>query len=771
MKFQIPSFSVNRFCWLLVSSTLLASLSGCGGSGAISRSEMAKYAISRDSDDDDDEDEDDGVAVPATPATAPVGSAALGSAAAASNLAATQAAAAASPPATTTTPATIASTPAATSTTPPAVAPPAATNPAPAAAATDSNPAQPVATVPAASAVPAIAGIQPIENRKPAQPLTNDEQRKRSAENVQKLTSALVQWIEQRPVVQASNLRDGVGRPGLSWRVAILPVLGYEELYKRFNLKEAWDSPTNKALLQYIPPEFVSPERFDTFTNYQLFVNGTALFSEKEIKHRTEISDAPGIVLMAEVDNEIAVPWTAPYDYDVTEKPLDRGIGHLREDGVFVGWMTGRAALWPKPINVGTLHKALTFEAGDNVNFAAYMDYPPVTVGGSGRPSFGGMRPSTSQTAGTNSIPSGPASTTTSIPRNSTGSPAYGSTRRDLCVARQPMPPRDAILVAQSKMRQTYEAAFERARTPVEFAKLAQQIYKQMTGSTARRRSTSDDDDNSYASAESNMPPAELFVGLRSAFNVSIKGRDPNLAMQLVDEIDQRFEIDREEFESRMFKGFLGKGGSLRTELNKASNLIPLLEMLISKNVAEDDYGAADENLGYGLAAIRHINDRETNYKWKVLKERVEEGKRRFPRVAKHIASLQANPDNPEANHAVGWYLCVVKDNWPQGLEMLAKSQDKSLRALALIEIQRDSGYNRHITLGDGWWDYGQKMKDDALVFEAAMKRSRTWYLSASQGLQDGLDRIRANNRLDAIDRMIGKPVDMITPGARGLSL
>ena len=58
----------------------------------------------------------------------------------------------------------------------------------------------------------------------------------------------------------------------LSWRVELLPFLGYEELYNHFDQNAAWNSPQNKRLLEYIPPEFQSAERFDDRTNYLLSV-------------------------------------------------------------------------------------------------------------------------------------------------------------------------------------------------------------------------------------------------------------------------------------------------------------------------------------------------------------------------------------------------------------------------------------------------------------------------------------------------------------------
>jgi hypothetical protein len=67
-----------------------------------------------------------------------------------------------------------------------------------------------------------------------------------------------------------------------------------------------------------------------------------------------------------------------------------------------------------------------------------------------------------------------------------------------------------------------------------------------------------------------------------------------------------------------------------------------------------------------------------------------------------------------------------------------------------------------HIRLADAWWDYAQDHEDEELVFESCMQRARKWYQSAAIGLPDSLDRIRANNRLDAIDRLIGKPPESL---------
>ncbi|MFN3192873.1 MAG: hypothetical protein ACE361_20355 [Aureliella sp.] len=741
--------------WLCLANALF-SLVGCGG--GLSQSDLARYARTS-SDDEDDEDEDDDYSQPArtAPATPPVANTPPSNPPAADaqpNAPANPTNAVAANP--------TAPTAAPSNASPANTTPRATTNSASPASATTPAAQSPIQ---AASAGPAIAGILPIAARKPATELELAERRKRSAANVQKLATTLKTWIDTTPMIQTSVVRDQTRRPGLSWRVKLLPLLGYDELFKKFNLKEPWDSPTNKPLLEYIPDEFVSPERFDTYTNYQMFVNGTALFSDIEMKHRSDISDAPLVLLLAEVDDAAAVPWTAPFDYEVeTEEPLDRALGNLRDDGVFVGWLTGNASVWPTPINTDTLYKAITFEAGDNMNFGPMLDYPQDVIGKSGRPTLGSVA-STPRRPPTNT-PSASASTTSGSVAASTGGnyPNRGRTQ----VARQAVPSRESIIEAEAKMRETYSGALKQARTPGEMAKLAQTIFTQMMGTGTRTSSVNeDDDDYDYSSTRTvSMPPPELFVGLRSALNIAVRGRDANLALQLLDELDMRFEIDRAEYEGNMFNGFLGKKGSLRTELTKASLLIPYLEQTVVRLVEQDDYKAAEQNLEYGTSVVRNMNNRETNYRWKVLKQRVEEGRKRFPRVAKAIQTLDSNPSDPAANLAVGWYLCLVKNNWVEGAELLAKSNDDSLRALAILEIQQDNNQARLMSLGDGWWNYGEKNKDDALVFEAAMKRARKWYLAASASLPDGLDRIRANSRLEQIDRMIGR--EEIT-GANGM--
>jgi hypothetical protein len=49
---------------------------------------------------------------------------------------------------------------------------------------------------------------------------------------------------------------DRSGKPGLSWRVAVLPYIDQDALFKQFKLDEPWDSEHNRTLIPQMPKVF-----------------------------------------------------------------------------------------------------------------------------------------------------------------------------------------------------------------------------------------------------------------------------------------------------------------------------------------------------------------------------------------------------------------------------------------------------------------------------------------------------------------------------------
>jgi RNA polymerase sigma factor (sigma-70 family) len=104
------------------------------------------------------------------------------------------------------------------------------------------------------------------------------------------------------------------GKPLLSWRVALLPFVEQDALFKAFKLDEPWDSPHNKKVLAqmpgvYAPPGVKTAEPNRTF--YRVFVGpGTAFEGNQGIRF-LDITDGT-VNTLTVVEAGQAVPWTKP---------------------------------------------------------------------------------------------------------------------------------------------------------------------------------------------------------------------------------------------------------------------------------------------------------------------------------------------------------------------------------------------------------------------------------------------------------------------------
>jgi hypothetical protein len=106
---------------------------------------------------------------------------------------------------------------------------------------------------------------------------------------------------------------------GLSWRVAILPFIEEDALYKQFKLNEPWNSPHNLKLLTKMPKVYESTGRpaGPGFTFYQTFVGPkTANKNPLQGSKMTDFLDGTSNTLIV-AEAAAPVAWTKPDDIKV----------------------------------------------------------------------------------------------------------------------------------------------------------------------------------------------------------------------------------------------------------------------------------------------------------------------------------------------------------------------------------------------------------------------------------------------------------------------
>jgi hypothetical protein len=174
-----------------------------------------------------------------------------------------------------------------------------------------------------------------------------------SARNLAKITLAMIDYHDEKGALPPAALLDPKGKSLLSWRVAILPYLGEQNLYNQFKLDEPWDSDHNKKLLAQMPAVYGAE---GTETYYQVFTGLSTVFEDgKAIKFDDLTHGRDRTALVAEAAH--TVPWTKPTDLEYNPaKPLPKLGGGRFKDGFHLATADGAVRFIKTKFNEKVLH-------------------------------------------------------------------------------------------------------------------------------------------------------------------------------------------------------------------------------------------------------------------------------------------------------------------------------------------------------------------------------------------------------------------------------
>ncbi|MDZ4820741.1 MAG: DUF1559 domain-containing protein [Planctomycetota bacterium] len=193
-----------------------------------------------------------------------------------------------------------------------------------------------------------------------------------SVENLQRLMKALHTYhdiADHFPPTYFGNHYDKdpfkvhKESPYLSWRVRLLPILGEQELFKKFKLNEPWDSEQNRKLIPLIPNVFRAPgSKSDPGkTNYLGVVGAGAAFPEKGANTFGDFPDGTSkTIMLVEVPDGLAVEWTKPADFPIDTKDAVKQLVGLRKGGFLTAFADGGAPFVDAKISEEGLRNRLT---------------------------------------------------------------------------------------------------------------------------------------------------------------------------------------------------------------------------------------------------------------------------------------------------------------------------------------------------------------------------------------------------------------------------
>jgi prepilin-type processing-associated H-X9-DG protein len=160
-------------------------------------------------------------------------------------------------------------------------------------------------------------------------------------------------------------ITDPGGKPLLSWRVAILPALGHDSLYRQFKLDEPWDSAHNQALLTQMPRTYACPSDGPgplSTTRYQVITGPGTLFEGTKEFSIANVTDGTSNTLLA-IEARQPVPWTRPDDVDIAE--LSAALGGPHPGGGNAVFADGSVRFLKTSIGPANLRSFATKDGGE----------------------------------------------------------------------------------------------------------------------------------------------------------------------------------------------------------------------------------------------------------------------------------------------------------------------------------------------------------------------------------------------------------------------
>lgn len=188
--------------------------------------------------------------------------------------------------------------------------------------------------------------------------------------------------------VEATTETTTEAGPAFSWRVALLPYLGYDELYASFDFSQPWDSEANRKVAATMPvvfdyhnqpaagPEAMhqtadgSPAQSDLqFLTGSLGAMGAAAISKVE-----QLTDGADRTLLIAQTPQLKTPWTSPGGWEVNSQQDLAQWQQSAQQPLPALMFSGRGIMVQRETNLETLQGWVTPAGKERFNRKSLQD-------------------------------------------------------------------------------------------------------------------------------------------------------------------------------------------------------------------------------------------------------------------------------------------------------------------------------------------------------------------------------------------------------------
>ncbi|MDB5303070.1 MAG: OmpA/MotB domain protein [Phycisphaerales bacterium] len=292
--------------------------------------------------------------------------------------------------------------------------------------------------------------------------------------------------------------------------------------------------------------------------------------------------------------------------------------------------------------------------------------------------------------------------------------------------------PADAALAPADKLvKEVFKAEYSRATTPAGQIALARALFNE--------------------AQQSRDDAVTLYVLLREARDNASAGGDPETAIDASRGLRDAFQInhvaagemERDALLSAVKVVLAAPPTAVASPESRSA--IYLTMAMAERDLNAGNYAQAAQAAGQAEQVARKINDPSlldrVHGRAAVLSTAAVE----YQRIKDQLAALKASPDDAAANLAVGRFYAFILDRPDRGMQLLARSSDRALKALAEREIVNPTTPADQLAVADAW-AAAAKVTPAGPIKEGMLRRALHWYDTAGPQLP-GLSKIAAQKK------------------------
>lgn len=299
-----------------------------------------------------------------------------------------------------------------------------------------------------------------------------------------------------------------------------------------------------------------------------------------------------------------------------------------------------------------------------------------------------------------------------------------------LAETRAAVPSAAQIEEATQQVAKAFKSEYAAAKTPAQKLELARMMLADV-------EKTSDDVASKYAL---------LIV----AQKICVQNKQLDLAMECVSRRSADFAVERGQAQLEVLQEFASQAKTPAENLQLTRYLAQTFEAL----VRAQQYETARQCLTAGQAAAKKTRDPATLAQWTRRDTKLTALVKAHADAKEALETLEREPVNAQANLAAGQYHCFFRQDWQQGLPMLALCNEQPWQRLAEQELRSQDQQVDRIALADGWYDASQDLTSPAR--EALQQQAASHYETLLSSLP-ALTRRRVEQRCIEI-RQVASP-------------